>query len=504
LLFFSFTKTDLVDDLKNYRIGCFKLKWEKFIELVMETEKREFSIVKSTIALDENCKNALDTGANSLIGVSEYADVIDSRNEPEEDTVGTHYNYNLPKEVNDRSYPTIRNLTSFDLLLPCNQHDAFVSFIKLDENCMLLGSEKFNFALITVENRIRFTKLSWQPSGHLGESRNSTLVDMCLDYAQMSLYVLSKVNSTKSENDENKFTVEIFKLTRTSSPKLENHLGDFKICYSRTFISNQYDFSLKLPRSSEHNMKKKMDLKRIYNDDKYNSIVLIEHANGAVYWLSKNSCRMRRVMFLDLETGSISREPNCLAYCDKVLCLCANRRLMLIDENKTNNEHELIPNIVDVYYDKREMLIYLINSNNVYTAKMYKKQQQPDTIDSPSVAHSRLDACFTLDKSNCSNEATTSNLSVTTNKIDIDLYGYKESNMTSSKRFLYANNNSNLGRDDQSKDLIRYKLIHMNSNSSIYKRVISTEKFLFILNAVNETCRVTLIIKSLNSNINGI
>ena len=308
--------------------------------------------------------------------------------------------------------------------------DILSSFLHIDEDLILLATEKGEFSLMKPnKSKLTFIRCILNPKYNgkdyeFYKQGKKTLVDICLD-SSGNLIILNRWNFVENDSFqmETKYTVELFSFNRK---KVDG------ICYMKTIccLSNEEKLNEQARPSN---------FTRLFNDEKKNCIILIDSSNNKIYWHKKSNGAKKRC--LKSQDNTLESPKSLAIVVDdlnsiEIIFICTKSGLVATSKNYTIKHDVIMP--IDIYYDLNEKSIYFISTNKIYEGSLFEtdnsnernknKIRQSEDLD---IKYKHLFSCNTFENNRELKRIVTSK-----NFIYV-LFG-PELNSSSSKAAIYA------------------------------------------------------------------
>jgi hypothetical protein len=337
-------------------------------------------------------------------------------------------------EIEDSDYQDVNEFVTrpkensiLELMFDLND-DILCSFLHIDDDLILLATEKGEFSLMKPnKSKLTFVRCILNPKYNgkdyeFYKQGKKSLVDICLD-SSGNLIILNRWNFVENDSFQmdTKYTVELFSFNRK---KVDG------ICYMRTIccLSNEEKLNEQARQSN---------FTRLFNDEKKNCIILIDSSNNKIYWHKKSNGSKKRCL---KSQDSTLESPKSLAIVIddlnsiEIIFICTNSGLVATSKSYTIKHEVIMP--IDIYYDLNEKSIYFISSNKIYEGSLFENSDNSNknivkSSEDLDIKYKLLFSCNTLE-----NKRDLKRIVTSKNFIYV-LFG-PESNCSSSKATIYA------------------------------------------------------------------
>ena len=340
--------------------------------------------------------------------------------------------------INDEPYSCTVHISD-DLILLASQTAVF--------NLLKPNNEKWDFVRCILNPKFNGNDQELYVQGI------KVLIDMCLDEND-NLILLNrwKCLETDTKQFTYKYTVELFDFNKKAIDGLR---------YSRTICSSSDEMLIDLNTTREclnnHRAIRTKEnpapkFTRVYNDEKNNCIILVDTANNKINWYKKlNGSKKRCIKSVD---NTLS-EPRSLAFVDNfndtdIIFICSKSGL-IASNKKFSINHELLMTLTDINYDAAEKCLFFIDPSNFYGGRLVKHSEivkkKAANLGEPSLDRERT--------------------------FSLEIEGKKGEEKSS----------KSLDNEEQDTLDMRYKylLSFTAQDKKRFKRIISTQSYIFIL-----------------------
>ena len=267
------------------------------------------------------------------------------------------------------------NMLLYELMVSL-KNDSYSCFVHIKDDLILLATRKGQFNLLRPnKSKFDFIRCILNPKfngndADLYRQGVKTLVDICLD-SKGDLILLNRwrfikesglTPEEKSVKYTYKYTIELFSFNK----KLVDGIS-----YARTIccLSDERANASSPTRSSP--AKSPPEFTRIYNDEKKNSIILIDLANNKIYWFAKSNGAKKRCLKSE---DSTLKEPKSLTLVEnlnglEITFICTKSGLIASNKNFTI-KHDVSKLLIDICYDSFEKCLFFIDSMSVFGGKI--------------------------------------------------------------------------------------------------------------------------------------